>query len=411
MIVRLLAALLILVSFETPAVVGGHIQLLPTLTDYQTDDIAAVYGDNPAFDQALDLRLKAEGRSAGWEGAIHYELLALGGDGVATRQALAAAGWIANSSGLPNDKRRLFGLTRRIVDEDRIESVHRIDRLTLGYSSNQWVIRAGRQAVSWGNGLAFQALDFINPFAPLAINKDYKSGDDLLYTQYLFESGNDLQAVVLPRRDPVTGEVESDQSTVGVRFHAMESEFDLQLAWHYGEPRLGIGLAQPVGEAVWRFDLDLSRNSEGEWLTTLVTNLDYSWVWFNHNTYGYLEYFHSGVGENSRSDYLLPDSELSARIARGELYTLAQDYIAAGLNVEVTPLLQFAPIVLLNLNDESGALQMGFNYDWGENLQLLGGVSLPWGERGSEFGGVTVPTTPYYLSAGRQLYLQLGYFF
>jgi len=408
---RRLLLLLLIVPLEAVAEFGGHLKYQPRISDYRSNDLAAAYGEDPALDQTIDLRLTAEGRSGGWEGAIHYELLALGGDSVAAWRQLAASSLPSAASGLPNDSRRLLDLTDQIESGSRVNAVQRIDRLSLGYSTPAWVARVGRQAVSWGNGLTFQALDFINPFPPLAINKDYKSGDDMLYLQRLFESGDDLQLIALPRRDPLSGNIEADESTLGVKYHLMESEGDLLLAYHYGEPQLGFGLARELGEAVWRFDTNLSRGSDGEWLANLVTNIDYSWVWFEHNLYGYIEYFHSGAGEGSESGYLQPNSELLLRLARGELYGLGRDYLATGLDIELTPLLHLRPTLLTNLNDSSGVAQLSFSYDWTQSLQLLGGANLPWGERGSEYGGVPVATTPCYQTPGRSLYLQLGWFF
>ena len=60
-------------------------------------------------------------------------------------------------------------------------------------------LRFGRQALSWGNGLFYAPMDLVNPFDPAAIDTEYKAGDDMLYLQYLQDSGNDLQAAVVVR--------------------------------------------------------------------------------------------------------------------------------------------------------------------------------------------------------------------
>ena len=83
--------------------------------------------------------------------------------------------------------------------------LHRLDRLSLGYTSESLVMRLGRQAVTWGNGLVFYPMDIFNPFNPVAIDKDYKTGDDMLYGQWTTYQGNDWQMILLPRRD-VAGE-------------------------------------------------------------------------------------------------------------------------------------------------------------------------------------------------------------
>ncbi|MGD8310255.1 MAG: hypothetical protein PVG98_12520, partial [Chromatiales bacterium] len=58
---------------------GGHLKYLPSATDFRSDDLAAVLGDDPALDQGLDLRLKYQVRGGGFDADVHYELLALSG--------------------------------------------------------------------------------------------------------------------------------------------------------------------------------------------------------------------------------------------------------------------------------------------------------------------------------------------
>src|SRR5690606_22817266 len=114
---------------------------------------------------------------------------------------------------------------------------HRLDRLYLGYRAGALALRLGRQALSWGGGLVFHPLDFINPFAPLAIDKDYKTGDDMLYAQWVLAQGGDVQAVLLPRRDPATGELRDAQSTHAAKLRTRLGAYDLDLlaARHFDE--------------------------------------------------------------------------------------------------------------------------------------------------------------------------------
>ena len=394
---------------------GGHIKYQYTHTDYRADDIFAMFGDDPARDHALDLRLKAEDRRDSWDFAAHYELLALNGDTLATRRNIAAAGFpfTGTLSGLPDDRRRLFDLTHAITDRERRATVHRLDRLSLGHGSAHQTLRFGRQAVSWGNGLVFQPLDFVNPFSPIAIDKDYKTGDDMLYGQWLVGEKDDLQAILLPRRDPATHHVESDQSTYAFKFRVRLAAFDIDLlaARHYSENLAGIGVVKSIGGAVWRLDASFTDLENGDSATSLVTNIDYSWMWGGKNVYGYIEYFRNGVGETDRSLYAAPSAELSARIVRGELFTLARDYAALGLQVEFTPLFNLHTNLIANLNDGSKFLQLRGVYDWQQDVQLMAGINLPSGDRGTEYGGVPVAGSSAFASTGRAVYVRGGYYF
>jgi hypothetical protein len=394
---------------------GGHVKYQYTHTDYRADDIYAVFGDDPARDHGLDLRLKAENRRGPWDFAAHYELLALNGDTLAARRNVVAAGipFTGVVSGLPDDRRRLFDLTHAITERERRAMVHRLDRLSLGHSGARRTLRFGRQAVSWGNGLVFQPLDFVNPFSPVAIDKDYKTGDDMLYGQWLVGEKDDLQAILLPRRDPVTHHVESDQSTYAVKFRARLAGVDVDLlaARHFSENLAGVGIVKSIGGAVWRLDASYIDLDNAGSTTSLVTNLDYSWMWGGKNVYGYIEYFRNGVGETDRAHYAAPAAELSARIARGELFTLARDYAGLGLQVELMPLFNLYTNLIANLNDGSKFLQLSGVYDWRQDVQMRAGVNLPSGDRGTEYGGVPVAGSSVFVSTGRAVYLRGAVYF
>jgi len=414
------ALLLVALAASAPAVAddwnfGGHIKYQYTYTDYRADDISAVFGGDPAHDQNLDLRLKTEKRTGPWDFAAHYELLAVAGDTLEARRRMAADGIpvIGTVTGLPDDRRRLFDLTHETTDRDRLAAVQRLDRLSLGYSTARQSLRFGRQAVSWGNGLVFQVLDFVNPFPPIVVDKEYKTGDDMFYGQWLVGGKDDVSAIVLPRRDPETDRVENNQSSYAVKYRAHLSGFDLDFlgARHFGENLAGLGVVRSIGGAVWRMDVSYTSLETGGSATSLVTNMDYSWMWGGKNVYGYAEYFHSGVGEANRANYATPNAELSDRLARGELFTLARDYAALGLQVELTPLFNLYTNLIANLNDGSKFLQLRGVYDWMEDVQLMAGLNLPSGSRGTEYGGVPVAGTSIFASAGKSVYLRGAYYF
>jgi hypothetical protein len=347
-------------------------------------------------DHFLDLRLMAEKRWGAWDAQIHYEILTLYGD---TQRTL----------GLATDH-HLFKLKDEWGNSEKLDAVQGLDRLFVGYNGEQIVLRLGRQAVSWGNGLIFQPLDIFSPFSPTEIDKDYKTGDDMLYGQWLFESGNDLQMILLPRRNPNTDHVESEQSSLAFKYHGTyreEWDFDLLAARHFNENVFGIGLSKGVYEALWRLDVSATRLKEGSTVVSLVSNIDYSWVWFEKNFYGYIEYFRNGVGETQRANYLSLESALQTRLQRGEVYTLGRDYLGGGVQIELTPLFNLYTNWIGNLHDSSGIFQIRGIYDWMENVQLTGGLDLPYGDKGTEFGGI--PVGGGY--SGERAYLRLSYYF
>lgn len=403
------------VAFAADWQLGGHAKYQYTYTDYRADDLHAVLGADPAQDHDLDLRLKGEGGSGPWHALVHYEVLALRGDSLRVRRAAAPLALLGGGtvSGLPDDRRRLFDLTDSITDRTDTAAVHRLDRLSVGYSTATHTVRFGRQALSWGNGLVFHPLDFINPFSPIAIDKDYKTGDDMLFVQRTLNAGGDVQAIAVPRRDQATHELESEESTYAAKLRLRAGAFDIDLigARHFGEGLAGLGLVRSVGGAVWRFDTRYTDTENGDGRWSFVTNLDYSWIWSGKNYYGYVEYFRNGVGESDPARYVAPNAALAERIARGELFTLARDYAAAGVQVELHPLFNLFNTLIWNLNDGSAFLQVRGIYDWRQNVQLMAGVNVGFGDRGDEFHGIPILGTNAVLAPGRSLFLRAAYYF
>jgi hypothetical protein len=87
--------------------------------------------------------------------------------------------------------------------------------------------------------------------------------------------------------------------------------------------------------------------------------------WFGKNLSGYLKYYRNGFGRADRG-YTLADlsADLSTRLARGQVFNYGRDYLATGLRIQWTPLLELNPLLILNLRQQlaiiaAGKLQYG----------------------------------------------------
>jgi hypothetical protein len=276
-------------------------------------------------------------------------------------------------------------------------------------------VRFGRQAISWGNGLVYAPMDIVNPFDPSQIDTEYKTGDDMLYSQYLRANGDDIQATYVVRRNPETGNTESDQATFAGKYHgfAGATEFDLMAAYHYGEAVFAIGGSRDFGGAVWRADLVLSATDDDP-VAQFVVNTSYSWTWSDKNISGNAEYFFNGFGQHDdcySPDCLADNPDLVARIGRRQIYTLGQHYLSGNLMIEMTPLFTLTPQLFWNTGDGSALLQVVTQNSLGDNLVLLGALSVPMGPDGTEYGGIETGIPGAYYSSDLNLFLQLGWYF
>ena len=369
---------------------------------YPSDSLFRDVVGSETLDLAADLRLTLKIESGGWTFNSAYQLVGLQGDGL-------------KLTGPPNDDRRLMNLTDVISEGSDSAILHRLDRLWVGYTSEKAVVRLGRQALSWGNGLAYAPMDLVNPFDPASIDTEYKVGDDMFYAQYLQDNGNDVQAAYVFRRNLLTGEVDADQATAAVKYHgfAGEGEYDLLVARSYGDAVLGLGVGRGIGGAVWNADLVIT-DTDLDTYVQFVTNLMYSWVWADKNMSGAIEYYYSGFGQKDGLYdplSLAGNPDLRKRLTRGELFTLGRHYLSGNVMIEVTPLWTVTPTVLVNITDPSGLLQLVTSYSLSDNMTFLGSINLPLGPSGSEFGGIESGLPGRYLSRGAGLFAQIAWYF
>ncbi|MGI9203086.1 MAG: hypothetical protein ACR2Q3_03710 [Woeseiaceae bacterium] len=393
---------------------GGHVKAR-ALADYFPDN--SVIGQTSGsswFDLESDLRVNFSARQGAFEIDADWQLFASYGDRVEQSQTLLPAG-LPGFVGIPTDDRRLMDLTDTIKDGDRFRALHRLDRLSVGYSSEKLVLRLGRQAISWGNGLIFSPMDIVNPFDPTIVDTEYKIGDDMAYGQFLLSNDDDIQFSHVFRRDPVSGDTDSDVATTALKYHGIlgDAEIDLLVARSYDETTFGIGGNKSVGGAVWRGDVVLSDTASGNRLQ-LVTNFSYSWQWGGRNMSGVVEYFFTEFGQKN-GQYDLPsvtqNTALTNRLARGESFTLGRNYLAGGITIEVNPLWLVTPNLFANLDDSSALLQVTTVYSISDDAEFLGAINLPIGPDGTEFGGIRVGQDNLFYSTELSLFAQLAWYF
>ncbi|MEM1112972.1 MAG: hypothetical protein AAGI11_13760 [Pseudomonadota bacterium] len=377
---------------------------------YPDDSLLRELIGTPSQDLNADLRLIVSGGRKAWRWQGDYQMILRTGDTLELARDLD--GNALGPRTAPDDDRRLLNLTHVISDDDNRILLHRLDRLQLGYTGDKTVLKLGRQAVSWGNGLFYNPVDFFNPFDPAAIDTEFKTGDDMLYGQYLFDNGSDVQAVQVWRRDS-SGDPSADVNTTAVKYHAFvgAQELDLLAARHYEDDNFSAGGIASVGGAILRGDVMLTDTDLDSYLSAVV-NYTISWVAWGKNMSGLAEYFFNDMGLHE-DDYseLEQQTDLLVRLARGELFTLGRHYFAGGITVEMTPLINLTPNAFINLGDGSGLAQFVLDYSVEQNLQLLAALNVPFGSNGTEFGGLDSPVAGLQLSTGPSLFAQLNFYF
>ncbi len=389
---------------------GGRIRALGAISQYDDGTIYHAVQDDPYLDWNADFRLNNDTYfNPGTYFTVNYEAFLLAGDSTEAQNklrpllpdALPDDAIIVRSP--VSDERRVLDMTHIISAGENYLLLHRLDRLSLTFERDWGLARIGRQAVTWGNGFLFNPMDLFNPFSPTQIDRDYKTGDDMIFTQFPIKETKDLQLLYVPRRNPDTGDVEWDWSSLAGKFHFASgtTEFDLMTASHYDDFVIGFGSIGYLGDTAWRFDAtytflsDLSEKESGQdGYLSLAANMDYSWIWGGKNYYGFVEFYFNGLGEENYSK-AITNKALVERIIRGEIFTLGRAYLSGSVRVELHPLFNFILTSINNITDPSGIIQPYGVWDITQDLQLTAGATVPWGGSGTEFGGFPIPETGF----------------
>ncbi len=418
----IIAATPLLLPFTAAAFdyeLGGHLRAQTVISHHDQDSLLAKTGDTTTFfDGAADGRLNSRlfiGDDFSF--ALAYEIALSGGE---TRRTLSTflptspeVHLLSNQR--PSDEQQLFSLTDIFTEQDELIGYHRLDRLFFAWDSDYGHLQAGRQALTWGNGMVFNPADLVNPFAPADIIRDYKLGTDMLLYQVSTHWLADFQLVLVPRRNIDSGNIDSAEFTFGAKaqFAIHDNDLTLMAVDNYGDVVLGTGLTKYVGDAVFRSDLTLtflSDDPDTESYLSAVANMDYSWTWLDKNWYGLIELYYNGLGYDTLSE-ALNNPSLVKRLLRGELFVTGRYYLDAMLQYEAHPLLNLFGSIIINLTDGSFLFQPRLSWSVSESSQLLAGLNIAAGGTGSEFGSKDNSNTNTTIDQPLQAYLVLTWYF
>ena len=168
--------------------IGGRVSPQAAVTTYPDNSLFSdVFGSSSVY-SAFDARVVFGLRHKNFSFDTDYQLIGVYADQLELTRELPPELQVLYRH-LPSDRTRLFDLTHVFVDEGKTALLHRLDRLSVGFTTEHVVMKFGRQAISWGNGLMYTTMDIFNPFDPAAVDKEYKTGDDMLYGQVARDNG------------------------------------------------------------------------------------------------------------------------------------------------------------------------------------------------------------------------------
>lgn len=267
------------------------------------------------------------------------------------------------------------------IDRPALYAVHRLYRAQLQIAFGDTDLRIGKQRIAWGTGRFWSPLDLLNPFSPVALEREERLGVDAVLVEHKFGPVSRLAAVYAPSRVP--GE---DSRALQWHDNARGVDFSFTGGRFGSDNVIGFDLAGQIGQAGVRAELTHVRPREGKAFNRSLVGIDYAFA--NTLTLS-AELYRDGGGADSTAAYDF------VALATGSRQTLAQHYLGLHAGYEITPLLKLNTDVVLNLDDRSRFVAPSVTYSIRTNLDGSLGVRLFSGPTGSEYAR---PPNAAYLS-------------
>ena len=333
-----------------------------------------------AEDYTLDLnrlRLEARGRPRGWLGfEVAYDNEALLGSFLETaefeqwRVARPPTYW---------------DLEDDYVNRGSLFVRHRLYRGYLDVATPIADVLIGRQRVAWGSGRFWNPTDLLNPFNPLAVEREERQGVDALLVQRNIAALSRLTFVYAPQRDA------GASRAVHFRTNVADTDVVLMAGEFRRERVVGLDLVGRLGEGSMHLEAARTDPESGSDFVRAVAGVDYA---FQNTLILTAEYYYNGEGTRDGDAYDF------ARLHAGLVQNVGRRYAGARAQFDLTPLLRLDSVLLVNLHDRSRFFAPSFTYSLTANLDWSSGVQLFSGANGSE-----------YASFNNVYYTHLQYFF
>jgi hypothetical protein len=258
---------------------------------------------------------------------------------------------------------------------------HNLDRFSVTVRTGGADIILGRQAVAWGSARVINPTDIIAPFSFNELDKEERSGVDAVRVRVPLGSLDELDMGAVAGRDFASG---NNAFFIRGKTYQLKTDVSGLLLAFRNHLLIGLDLARALGgaglwvEAAWVIP-DVFRENRPEkekGYGRVSFGLDYS---PSSRTYGFIEYHFNSAGAGRQEDYITLLDTIPYR--DGAVYLLGRHYLDVGTTVQISPLVPFTGLVILNLNDGSAVLAPQLEYNIAENIYLAGGGYIGFGKR------------------------------
>jgi len=262
---------------------------------------------------------------------------------------------------------------------------HELDRASAALHLGRLEVTLGRQAIGWGRGVFFGAVDLFAPFSPLEADREWRRGVDAVRAEVRLSDRISAEAVAA-----LGASARSSVLAARIRGHAGEVDAELVAGWRATDLVLGATSSAAMGDAEVHGELAVFRAEDplpsgGAWgnprlAPKAVAGGSYRFA-LGRGLAVLAEYHYSGLGARRPEEMvpLLSDPAFRARFLRGDTQLLGRHGAAVLASIELTNELSTQLLGLFSPRDGSGVASPAAVWTLSDAASVHLALYLPWG--------------------------------
>jgi hypothetical protein len=279
---------------------------------------------------------------------------------------------------------RLAALDWEIADGTHAAWRHEIDRAALRAEVSRIGITAGRQAIGWGRGVLFGAIDLFGPFSPFEADREWRRGADALRFDARLSSRASADVVL-------AFDGRASRSAYAGRLRGYAGDLDVEVVAGRRASDMFGGAASSfvIGPAELHFEMAAFRTpaavaSQVYPVARTVVKVvagGSSRLPLGSGVLFHLEYHYSGFGAN-RARAIQPsmqDREFVGRVLRGDTQILTRHALALVASYEWSPLIAWSVALVHEPIDGSGVIAPSLTLTFNDRWSLAASAYLSYG--------------------------------
>ncbi len=282
---------------------------------------------------------------------------------------------------------RVTQLDWLLIDQSSLSLAHEIDRAWVAFHPSFGEITIGRQAIGYGRGVLFSAVDIFAPFSPLEVDREWRPGVDAVHAEV--RASEHLSA------DVAAGFGDSfsiDKSAFIGRVRGFVGDVDGALLfgrratdWMFAATSsAAVGDASVYGEAAWFYTngqgVDGGWLGSDRWVAKFVAGVNYSFD-IGTGLKVFAEYHYSGFGfpHILEATTLLAQPAYQARFLRGDSQILGRHAFALVASYDPFSDSTASLTAIMSPVDGSGLVSPSLTWTMSDRASLVGTAFFPWG--------------------------------